>query len=171
MSLSSVIIALVLGASIGTGIAYFHAVVKPDTIMHHLKNTSPYIFFIVLIYLLGVIIAPTVVLHTFFISLFLSTIIAYPYIVNWYSSNTSHSDSIALSEQHSYIEDEQFNDAKLKDKITMIYIDSNGDESTRDIDIKKLYDYNGASYIDAYCHLRKKLRTFKVANIQRAWNT
>lgn len=70
-------------------------------------------------------------------------------------------------------DDDEMRDADLSDRdqisswaCQIVYIDTKGVETERQITCSKLDGYGAATHIQAYCHSRERPRTFKIASIQ-----
>ncbi len=56
---------------------------------------------------------------------------------------------------------------RCKNKISIHYVNANGEKSERELEPYKLINYLGNWYLVAYCHIRESLATFLVARIQQ----
>lgn len=64
---------------------------------------------------------------------------------------------------------QQTEQKKNNDHYSMVYLDSAGEITKRDIDLQGFLKNQFNFYIFAYCYLRKTVRQFTVANIQELW--
>lgn len=49
--------------------------------------------------------------------------------------------------------------------VGLVYVDERGRQTERAVTMWRLYNQNGRRYLQAYCHLRKENRTFRVDRI------
>ncbi len=59
----------------------------------------------------------------------------------------------------------------MKRRLHITYIDDSGNQTQRWIDVEQRFSLNSGNtwhYVEAFCHLRKEKRTFKVDRIKGA---
>lgn len=53
-------------------------------------------------------------------------------------------------------------------KLNITYVDRHGEKTTRTVELKKIYNFKGRVYFDAYCHFDKDERSFRVGRVESA---